>query len=375
MLHFCGMESWTARLQQALNARKTAGLYRSLQLIPSNLIDFLSNDYLGFARVPEPQDNQPAGSGGSRLLAGNSAQAEKLENSLACWGRAARALLFTSGYMANLGVLSTLTNRHSIILYDNLAHACIKDGLRLSQAKAYSFQHNSLDQLERKLKQADGQSFVVVESVYSMDGDRAPLKEMHALCKAYGAVLIVDEAHATGLYGNAGTGLCEAEQIVGDDVIRILTFGKGMGSHGAAVLASDTVIDYLINYSRPFIYTTALPDSTLSGLQARFTELEQSDSRLLALQAIVSYFRRRWQEIQLQDFQAALPEGPIQPVQLTGGPDQAKALAAYLQQEGMAVRAVLPPTVAEGTERLRICLHAFNTTEEVDKLLQTLAAF
>lgn len=377
------MEILNNRLSKSLLRRQENKVLRSLK---TNIrgIDFSSNDYLGLAcsqalatRIAAASAAQAAGNGagGSRLISGNSSLAEELEAQLARFFKAETSLLFGSGYMANMGILSSVPQKGDTILYDELAHACIKDGARLSMARRYSFKHNNLESLQKRLRIAEGQVFVVVESVYSMDGDQAPLEELAQCCRAYGAALIVDEAHSTGIYG-AGSGLVCALGLEQQVFARIHTFGKAMGSHGACITGDWVLRNYLINFARTFIYTTALPPHSLLSLQAAVAYLQEHIHLAEVLQQRISFFNSLKKERLLQ----LLPEGfipesnsPIQAIVLPGN-ERVIAVAARLQQKGYDVRPIVSPTVPERTERLRICLHTFNTEEEIEGLVDALAA-
>src|SRR5882672_9118634 len=271
-------------LQKVLNEKKKQDSFRRLKS-SSQPIDFCSNDYLGLARSQElfyainrgaerlkPPYN---GSTGSRLLSGNSELAEEMEKKLAGIFRSPKSLLFNSGYTANLAVLSSLPQRGDTILYDELAHTCIKDGARLSLASRFSFRHNDLNDLEEKIKRAKGNIFIAVESIYSMDGDESPLEELVTLAERYNATIILDEAHSTGSYGENGGGLAVEKGLEKKIAVRIYTFGKAMGIHGACVAGDETLINYLINFARPFIYTTAMPPHSLIAIQCAFDYLKQ----------------------------------------------------------------------------------------------------
>jgi 8-amino-7-oxononanoate synthase len=264
------LDNW---MREILLDRKSNGSLRTLTNT-QNKADFVSNDYLGLAHSKElhqliearyQQIKNPAnGSTGSRLLAGNSELAEEVEAQLSTTFLAEQTLLFNSGYVANLAALSCLPQKGDTILYDELVHACMHDGARLSRADRFSFKHNDLTDLENKLKVAKGKIFIAVESVYSMDGDQSPLAELVTLAEQYQAHIILDEAHSTGAYGKNGGGLAVSLWLQSKIAIRIYTFGKAMGVHGACVAGSKTLINYLINFARPFIYSTAMsPHSTV----------------------------------------------------------------------------------------------------------------
>ncbi|UOQ67654.1 aminotransferase class I/II-fold pyridoxal phosphate-dependent enzyme [Hymenobacter volaticus] len=264
------------RFAHQLAQREADGTRRRLTQPAAGLVDFSSNDYLGLSRHPALQaalqhaTTEAAGSTGSRLLTGNSAATEVLETHLAEFHRAEAALLFNSGYAANMGFFSAVPRRGDTILYDEASHASVKDGIRSSFATAWSFRHNDLADLERRLARATGAVFVAVEALYSMDGDMAPLAELAVFCRERELYLVVDEAHSNGIYGPNGEGLVVALGLEADVFARILTFGKALGSQGAVVAGPSLLRDYLLNFSRPFIYTTALPPLTVAGLTVAY---------------------------------------------------------------------------------------------------------
>lgn len=359
------------RLQHELDQRRAQGLERRLSL--EKLIDFTSNDYLGLARSHELHrlissragelQNTLNGSTGSRLLSGNSALAEQLELQLAEFFRGESALLFNSGYAANLGVLSSLPGRNDTILYDELVHASIKDGARLSIARKISFKHNNLDDLEGKLRRAEGHRFIVVESIYSMDGDRSPLKDLALLAERFDATIILDEAHSTGVDGVRGEGMAIDLDLADKVDIRIYTFGKAMGCHGAVVVGSRLLKEYLVNTSRPLIYTTALPPHTLLTISCAFTFLESQPQLAKQLRQNIAQFAQALP----QHAQATNSSTAIQRILVPGNETVDKA-AAYLRGKGFDVRPIRKPTVPEGSERIRVCLHAYNTRDEIAAL-------
>ena len=363
-------------LSRKLKERETQDALRRLRL-PEGKVDLCSNDYLGVVRngllEHEELMTDAHGSGGSRLLAGNYPLVEKTEGAIAAFHAAPAALVYNSGYDANVGLLSSVPQRGDVILYDSLSHASIRDGIRLSLAQAYGFAHNDLQELEKRLRTArdaggGGKTvFVVTESVFSMDGDMAPLVEMADLCRQYDAQLIVDEAHATGVVGPKGEGLVQELGLVDECFARVHTFGKAVGCHGAAVLGSTLLRDYLINFSRSFIYTTALPPSSVRAIARAYTLLPRLDEERERLRLLIDMFRQTpigW---------GRLDSGtPIQVV-IVPGNTAVKALADRLQGAGLDARPILSPTVEKGKERLRIVLHAFNTEEEIEKLTRLLA--
>jgi 8-amino-7-oxononanoate synthase len=306
--------------------------------------------------------NNKIGATGSRLLTGNSNYALFLEKYIAELFNAESALLFNNGYMANMAVLSSIPQRGDTILYDELSHSCIKDGARLSLASRFYFKHSDIADVENKIKKASGTVFIVTESVFSMDGDMAPLMQLNDLAKKYNAYLIVDEAHSTGIFGKNGSGLCNELGI--KPFIIINTFGKAVGTHGAVVLSSDTVKEYLVNYARTFIYTTALPLHTLISIKNCLQYIAENPAVLVNLKTNIQYFSEK---IGMEK----VNNTPIQVV-LFSGNEKVKMMSKMLEDNGLDVRPILSPTVKEGTERLRICLHSFNTKAEIELLLKLL---
>lgn len=365
------------KLESQLHERRLNHSLRQLTR-PSGRIDFSSNDYLGLARsqelykrIQQKSSQQPHRNGatGSRLLAGNSEYTEVVEKKLASIFQAPAALLFNSGYTANLAVLSAIPQRHDTILYDELAHACIKDGARLSLAARHPFRHNDTADLEAKLQKTSGTAFIAIESVYSMDGDVAPLPKIVELARTYQAVIILDEAHSTGLYGMHGSGYATALQLHPDISIRIHTFGKAMGVHGACVVGSSTLVTYLINYARPFIYTTALPPHDVCAIETAFEFLQEHPELAQQLKANIELYKIGMQTLPAE--QQTASESAIQTVIIPGN-EAVRTRAHQLQAQGFDIRPILSPTVKEGTERLRICLHAFNTPQEIESLVKSL---
>jgi len=354
-------------LGKRLEERRTQDALRRLRL-PDGKVDFCSNDYLGVARngllEKEMVHGDAHGSGGSRLLAGNYALIEETETAIAGFHSAPAGLIYNSGYDANVGLLSCVPRRGDVILYDALSHASIRDGIRLSFAQSFGFAHNDCRDLERRLAAAEGGGtvFVVTESVFSMDGDLAPLYVMEELCGRYGAHLIVDEAHATGVIGAEGEGLVQRMGLQDRCFARVHTFGKAMGCHGAIVLGSETLREYLINFSRAFIYTTALPPASVRAIASAYRLAPGLGAERQQLQRLIERFC-----LAQIGFRRLGSGTPIQGVVVPGNAE-VKALATRLQEAGLDVRPILYPTVPRGGERLRIVLHSFNTEDEVDRL-------
>ena len=348
-------------LKTALNKRKYEDAFRSLT--PSEgKVDFCSNDYLGFARK-QHTIQAAAGSTGSRLISGHHYIYEEVEIQIASFHGMETALIFNSGYDANLGFFSTIPQKGDTVIYDQLCHASIRDGLRLGTARNFSFNHNDVDDLKKKIEQARGNVFVVVESVYSMDGDKSPLRQIDEVCRENEAYLVVDEAHATGVFGPKGAGLCQDQHV--NPFAKIHTFGKALGCHGGAILGSQTLKEYLINFARPFIYTTALPPYSIAVIQESYRSLTNC-SEIDALHENIAFFNASFQHSSLIQ-----SDSPIQCIVL-GENEKTKSVAQKLQSKGMDVRPILSPTVSKGTERIRISLHSFNSRDEISLLCDEL---
>ena len=366
------LDNW---LNTKLSERKAQNLFRTLKS-PAGLIDFCSNDYLGLARSKELTNlindkleklNLPNGATGSRLLSGNSSYTEEVEQKLSGIFKSESSLIFNSGYTANLAVLSSIPQKGDTILYDELAHACIKDGARLSLSNRYSFKHNNLEDLEQKLKKATGKIFIAVESLYSMDGDLCPLVELVKLSEKYDASIILDEAHSTGVRGVNGSGLATSLGLASKIAIRVYTFGKGMGCHGACVAANKNLIEYLINFARPFIYTTALPPHSIASIDCAFDYLNNNITLQDLLKKKISLFKTHLHP----SINSIESESSIQGIVIPGN-EYARSVANNLQSKLFDVRPILSPTVPQGAERLRICLHTYNTDDEIVSLTKAL---
>jgi 8-amino-7-oxononanoate synthase len=369
------MDDLEERLEKKIKDLSAKNMLRSLKNPNSALIDFTSNDYLGLAHSKDLNtlisdrlksfSLQLNGATGSRLLSGNSSYTEEVEEKLARIFHSESSLIFSSGYTANLSVLSSVPQKGDTIFYDELAHACIKDGARLSLANRFSFRHNDLDDLRNKLKNvSSGISFIVVESIYSMDGDECPLSELIQVSKEFNAKIILDEAHSTGVMGLHGNGLAIAKNLENEIAIRIYTFGKAMGIHGACVAGSKTLVNYIINTARPFMYTTALPLHSITAIDCAFEYLNGNIILQQVLNQKISLFKQHC-KINTNS------NSPIQPI-LFSNHDLTKDMAKLLTNEKFDVRPILSPTVKIGTERLRICMHAYNEDEDIIRLAQTL---
>ncbi len=369
------------RLNEMLENLKEKGAFRSLKQ-KEGLVDFCSNDYLGFARSAELKESvavhyrllSQSGATGSRLLSGHHPLMEELEQLLCQFHNATSALLFNSGYDANLSLLSSIPRRGDMIIFDSLVHASIHDGMRMGKADTCAFQHNDLIDLKAKLEENSaikGQLFVVVESLYSMDGDIAPLTDIAQLCEMQGAALIVDEAHATGVLGHNGVGLVQDLQLQDKVFARVHTFGKAIGGHGAVILGSTALRNYLINFARPLIFSTAMPLQAVLHVIEAYKILDQNGEAFrLALQEKVDFFRMSITSIS-QEYRILPSVTPIQGLVIPGN-EAVSAKALQLQQAGFDVRPIRYPTVSMGTERLRICVHLFNNDIDIINLLDLL---
>lgn len=364
-------------LEKKLKKRLSEDSYRKLAPQNGELIDFSSNDYLGLAKsealkadiLIAYQQHTPARNGatGSRLLTGTSAIILKTERKFAEKFGSESGLIFSSGYMANLAFFSSIPQKGDTILYDELSHACIKDGARLGMAQKFPFKHNDLVALKNKLERAKGQVYIVCESVYSMDGDFAPLAEMAALASEYEARLVVDEAHSTGIFGKDGNGLVNQLGLTDQVYACIYTFGKAMGVHGAFLACNATAREYLINFSRPFIYTTAPSDFEVIAMASAMNAIAAKPRLNQDLHQLIELFKNTCRD----DLLRIESSSAIQAIVIPGN-EKVKAFSTYLKQKGFDVRPILSPTVKEGEERLRICLHTYNTEKEITDLTKAL---
>ena len=376
-------KSLTLKLEQ----REQNNSLRKLAL-PNHLSDFASNDYLGFSKSEAIFNRTHSflidnniilnGATGSRLLSGNHAVYQEAENCISKFHHSENALIFNSGYDANVGFFSAVPQRNDVILYDELSHASIRDGIQLSNAKSYKFQHNNFEDLERiilKLSSENQQPttiFVVTESVFSMDGDTPNLEELVQLCNKNNCFLVVDEAHALGVFGDHGEGLVQMQGLQDDVFARIMTFGKGLGCHGAAILGSQKLIDYLVNFARSFIYTTGLSPHSVASILVAYQHLQTEKEALQKLRENVIHFNQEKKQLGLNPL-FVRSKSAIQSAIIPGN-QKVKNIANQLQEKGFDVKAILSPTVPEGQERIRVCLHSYNSKEEISEVLQLLAS-
>ncbi|HLP76396.1 MAG TPA: 8-amino-7-oxononanoate synthase [Candidatus Paceibacterota bacterium] len=385
------MNTFDSELNQRLDDLRQQGLLRQLHRVDSaqspriqidgrTLLNFSSNDYLGLANDPALKDAAiraverfGSGAGASRLVCGSLAPHHELEEALAAFKGTRAALAFSSGYATAVGTITALLGKDDIIIVDKLVHASIVDAAKLAGAKLRVFAHNDLDSLEDKLKWAATQStstvkrqtLIVTESVFSMDGDRAPLREIVALKDRYGAWLMVDEAHSTGLFGKNGRGLADELGVSNGIEVQMGTLGKALGASGGFICGSRSLVDFLVNRARSFVFSTAPVPATAAAARAA-VELVQSpegESRRKVLRNHIAEFTRHDPRIKIQS--AILPI-------IIGNEAKAVKAAAALRERGLFVPAIRYPTVARGEARLRITLTAAHSVADVSTLLQTL---
>jgi 8-amino-7-oxononanoate synthase len=366
-------------LNAKLEARKQNNAIRKLPG-ERNGIDFSSNDYLGFAKsetifqqtheLLHNRNIMANGATGSRLISGNHSLYAETENAIAKFHNAESALVFNSGYDANVGFFSSVPQRNGIVLFDEICHASIRDGIRLSNAKSYKFSHNDLEDLEsliQKHQTDQNEIYIATESVFSMDGDSPNLGQMAALAQKHNCLLIVDEAHALGVFGENGCGLIQELHLQNKVFARIMTFGKGLGCHGAAILGSKELSDYLVNFARSFIYTTGLPPHSLASIFTAYRYLETDSRSLEKLKDNILHFSQEKNRLGMKQI-FVRSKSAIQSAIIPGN-EKVKGIASQLQSKGYDVKAILSPTVPEGQERLRICLHSYNTAQEITNVL------
>lgn len=369
-------------LQNKLNQRIENNSLRTLTT-SQNLIDFASNDYLGFSKNESifnkvhqlllEKNTIQNGASGSRLLSGNYELFEETEHFIAKFHQSDSALLFNSGYDANVGFFSTVPQRNDVILFDELCHASIRDGIQLGIAKSYKFSHNNLTHLEElllKFKSGEHQIYIVTESVFSMDGDSPDVEKTVLLSEKYNALLVVDEAHALGVLGNNGEGLVQQLQLQEKVFARIMTFGKGLGCHGSAILGSNQLRHYLINFCRSFIYTTALSPHSVATILVAYQELDSTQDKIQNLNENSQYFDDLCSNLKGYESNNSCIKSII-----ISGNSRVKEAAHFLQNKGFDVKPILSPTVPDGQERLRFCLHSYNSKEEISQVLELLTTF
>lgn len=364
-----------------LNVRLQNNALRKLPQ-ETDLVDFSSNDYLGFSNSKLIFDtthqyllehNQiQNGATGSRLLSGNHSIYKTAEDYITQFHQAQSALIFNSGYDANVGFFSAVPQKGDLILYDELCHASIRDGIQLSNAKAYKFQHNDLEDLERLLvRNSEKTIYIVTESVFSMDGDTPNLEELVQLAEKHDAYMVVDEAHALGVLGDKGEGLVQSLHLQDIVFARIMTFGKGLGCHGAAILGSQELKSYLVNFARSFIYTTGLSPHSVATILMAYQQLEKATYSQQQLKNNIAHFNQEKNRLSLKPL-FVFSKSAIQSAIIPGN-EKVKSIAHQLQSKGFDVKPILSPTVPEGQERLRFCLHSYNSENEITQLVQLLS--
>lgn len=380
------------KLIKKLKDRQAQNALRDLSST-KGLVDFSSNDYLGFANNEKifantfqlllNEDISQNGATGSRLISGNHDLYTNLEKQLAHFHKAESALVFNSGYDANIGFFSSVPQRNDLVFYDEYIHASIRDGIKLGNAKSFKFKHNDLEGLKLSVERnrntldekEDDEIYIVTESVFSMDGDSPDLKTLADYCSLEGLNLIVDEAHAVGVFGKKGEGLVQELEVEQKIFARITTFGKALGCNGAAILGNQKLKDFLVNFARSFIYTTGLSPHTIATGIASHNYLDSEDGKkeTLVLQENISFFKNKLTSLQLDDFFIA-SNSAIHSCVVSGNTD-VKKVSKKLADDGFMVKAILSPTVPNGEERLRFCLHSYNSKEEIGLSLQLLKRY
>lgn len=374
-------------LATKLENRKQNNALRKLSL-PNKLIDFSSNDYIGFSKNKAIFEETHQylidtnciqnGATGSRLISGNHKVYQEAEDYIANFHQSESALIFNSGYDANVGFFSSVPQKGDLILYDELCHASIRDGIQLSNAKAYKFKHNDLEDLGKRLRQAQSDSsiaevYIVTETVFSMDGDCPNMEELVTISNRYNCYLVVDEAHALGVFGSKGEGLVQMLGLQDQVFARIMTFGKGLGCHGAAIVGSRELKDYLVNFARSFIYTTGLSPHSVASIIVAYQHLQSEKEIIEKLRENIVHFNQEKNLLGLKPM-FVRSKSAIQSAIISGN-QNVKSIASQLQEKGFDVKAILSPTVPEGQERLRFCLHSYNSKEEISEVLALLSTF
>ena len=371
-------------LQQELEQRKADGLLRQRRLLDSPqaehivandkpYLSFCSNDYLGLANRPEliaamqqAAANSGVGSGASNLITGHHRYHDDLEKQLAAFVELPAALLFSTGYMANIGVLGALMGRNDAIFADKLNHACLNDGAYFSYAEFHRYPHNDVAALEKQLQASKAQhKLIAADAVFSMDGDIAPIPEYLALCEKYDAYLYLDDAHGFGVLGPHGQGSLHHFNSKSPRIIMMATLGKAAGVAGAFVAGEQVVIDYLIQKAKSYVYSTPAPPALSATLSASLKLIAQGDDLRAHLNSLIAYLKAN---LHLNKWRLLPSDTAIQPL-VIGGNEASLAVSEYLQAKGILVPAIRPPTVPTGTARLRISLSAGHTLDDVKQLI------
>ena len=378
------------RLSSILSKIKEKGNYRTIKYLKplsstrityngKEYLNLCSNSYLSLHVHPKvieaakrAADEYGAGICSSRSVSGSIDLYEILEKEIAAYKGYKRGLIFSNGYMANIGIISTLTHEGDVIFSDELNHSSLIDSMRLSRAKKVIYKHRDVGDLERKIKneKAKGKRFIVTETVFSMDGDIAPLSDLYMLKEHYGASVIVDDAHGTGVFGEKGIGVEELHSLRGAMDVHMATFGKSLGSFGAFVLADEVIIDFLINRARTFMYTTALPPPALGAARAALSLVQKSSSFKDELWNNIEYLRMGLKKagFNLQD-----SFGPIVPI-IVGEDKATVEMQEALLEKGLFLQAIRPPTIPPGTSRLRFTVVSDLTKDDMDYTLESLTS-
>lgn len=385
------MKQIPKNLASKLEIRKQNNALRKLSL-PNNFIDFSSNDYIGFSKKKAifeethqylmDSDCIQNGATGSRLISGNHKIYQEAEIYIAQFHQSESALIFNSGYDANVGFFSSVPQKGDLILYDELCHASIRDGIQLSNAKSYKFKHNDFEDLEKLIQRCHiersrdaliNEVYIVTETVFSMDGDCPNMEELVAVSEKYGCHLVVDEAHSLGVFGSTGEGLVQMLSLQDQVFARIMTFGKGLGCHGAAIVGSQELKDYLVNFARSFIYTTGLSPHSVATILVGYKHLQSEKEIIEKLRENIVHFNQEKNILGLKPM-FVRSKSAIQSAIIPGN-QKVKSIASQLDKKGFDVKAILSPTVPEGQERLRFCLHSYNSNEEISEVLALLSTF
>lgn len=374
-------------LQNELNQRKVDGLLRQRRLLDSpqaeyivandkKYLSFCSNDYLGLANHPKliaamqvAAGDSGVGSGASNLITGHHRYHDELEKKLAKFVGLPAALVFSTGYMANIGVISALMGRNDAVFADKLNHACLNEGAYLSRAEFHRFAHNDVAALGKLLKASTAKyKLIAADAVFSMDGDIAPIPEYLALCERYDAYLYIDDAHGFGVLGEHGKGSLSHFNLASPRIIYMATLGKAAGVAGAFVAGEQVVIDYLIQKANSYVYSTPAPPALSATLAESVSLIESGDDLRAHLQHLIATLK---QNLHLKKWQLMPSVTAVQPL-VVGSNHAALALSEYLQKQGILVPAIRPPTVPVNTARLRISLSAAHSENDVLKLAEML---
>lgn len=360
---------WKADIEKNLERRKIDHLYRILPSSDDQRVDFWSNDYLGLARNEDLKEKivkclaqnigqNLFGSTGSRLVSGNYSFYNEIEQKFADFYQSESAIYFKSGFEANISLISLIGTRDAVLFYDEHIHASFRFGMQRCAAKHFSFKHNDIEDLRSKRSLGGEKVFVITESVFSIIGDSAPLKDLVDLCEQNGWVLIVDEAHTNGIFGTEGEGLVSEKKLANKILLRVMPFGKAFGAGGAVLLCPKWFRDYIINAAMPFIYSTGASLSGLIALQHHFEFIKSASIERNKLFQLIETF---------QNFNPSLRKTnhPIQSIEMENA-EKAVYIAKRLCNNGFSVKAMVPPTSPEKRSYLRITLHSFNNSHEIE---------